>query len=326
MTEIPIYNDFGDEIRTLSIPADLTFVGGRVCKNGSTYYKGVGVPYDTHLSTDRNCPGVIEKANVFYCGYVVKDPRFEGKVGIFQHKYQPYFSDFIGTCGPKELKLIKNAKDFDKSGVQVLDYVEHDTENHQYYFVLDYKCDRKRYLPDGDIGQLLELLYHMIMNDWNLPWDKASINDISEGAHVFDVADMFKSPHLVHKLGTVYSIFYSLARADRHRYAGLLHYIGLGEEHTDDTFAVLAAMRFLTDIGVSYYDMIPPEIEKDNEMLRWFMLGNVLVQGRNCAHQEFPEMGETVRMSYRDRIFANKKIEHLKTNLWDLGLGTVCLE
>ena len=181
-------------------------------------------------------------------------------------------------------------------------------------------------MPDGDIRDLLDLLYFMVQEGWNLPWDKTSINDISEGGRVFDVADMFKSNHLVHKLGTVYSVFYSLARMDKLKYLELLHYIGLGEEHNDDTYTVLSAMRFLTDIGVSYYDIIPPELETDNDKLRWFMIGNVLAQGRNCAHQEFPEMGETARLSYRDRVFANKNIEYLKTSLWDLGLGSICLE
>ena len=322
---ISVYNNVGEEIRTFSVPADLTFVGGRVCKNGSSYYKGAGVPYSSHLTMDRNYPGVVSKSDVFYCGYVAKDPRFTGKFGVFQHKYQPYFSDFIGTCGPKELKLIKNSEDFERSGVRVLDYVEHDIENHQYYFLLDYTSNRNKFLPDGDVRQLLELLYYMVMNDWNLPWDKTSINDISEDARVFDVADMFRSPHLVHKLGTVYTVFHSLAVLNKCKYLELLHTIGLGEEHSNNANVVLAAMRFLTDIGVSYYDMIPPEVEKDNDMLRWFMIGNVLAQGRNCAHQEYPETGETVRMSYRDRIFANKKIEHLRTNLWDLGLGSVCI-
>jgi hypothetical protein len=324
--KIPVYNNLGEEVRTFSIPVDLTFVGGRVCKNGSSYYKGVGVPYSNHLTMDIGYPGVTSKSDVFYCGYNTQDPRFAGKTGIFQYRYQPYFSDFIGTCGPKELKLIKNSKDFEGSGVRVLDYVEHDTENHQYYFVLNYSCDRKKFLPDGDVRQLLELLYYMIMNDWNLPWDKTSISDISADALVFDVADMFRSPHLVHKLGTVYTIFHSLAVLDKRKYLELLHLIGLGEEHSNNANAVLAAMRFLTDIGVSYYDMIPPEVEKDNEMLRWFMIGNVLAQGRNCASQEFPDYGESVRKQYRDRIFTNPKIAHLKMDLWDLGLGKVCLE
>ena len=324
--EIPIYNNMGEEVRTFSIPVDLTFVGGRVCKNGSAYYKGIGIPYNRHFTLDQSNPGVIKKADVFYCGYVTKDPRFDGKVGVFQYNYQPYFSDFIGTCGPKELKLLKNSKDFEGSGVKVLDYVEHDTENHQYYFVLDYSCDRRKFLPDGDVKQLLNLLYFMVQEGWNLPWDKRSISDISEDARIFDVADMFKSSHLVHKLGTVYTIFHSLAVLDKSKYLELLRCLGLGEVHSDNAYAVLAALRFLTDIGVSYYDMIPSEIENDNNMLRWFMIGNVLAQGRNCAHQEYPDYGERVREQYRDRIFANKNIKHLRTNLWDLGLGSVCLE
>jgi hypothetical protein len=251
---------------------------------------------------------------------------FVGKSGIFQVPYQPYFSDFIGSCGPKELKLLKNSREFEKTGVEVVDYVEYDAANLQYYFTVKYSCNRKKFLPDGDIKRLLELVFFMVNADWNLPWDKSSISDISEDARVFDVADMFRSSHLVHKLGTVYSIFYSLAQLSKPKYLELLDCIGLDERYIDDTFTVLVALRFLTDAGFSYYDMIPPEIESDNNMLRWFMIGNVLAQGRNCAHQEFPEYGERVREQYRDRIFANRGIEYLKMDLWDLGLGGVCLE
>jgi hypothetical protein len=325
---VNVYDNNGEVTQVLNLPEYLTPVSGRVSKSDSgAYYKGAGVSYSYQLAIKPD-PSytVVEKSDVFYCGYVVRNPKFEGKVGIFQDKYQPYFSDFIGTCGPKELKLIKNAREFDRAGVSLLDYVEHDTENHQYYFVLDYVCDRRKFLPDGDTRDLLDLLYFMVQEGWNLPWDKTSINDISEGGMVFDVADMFKSKHLVHKLGTVYSVFYSLARMDRLKYLELLHCIGLTEEHSDDTYTVLAAMRFLTDIGVSYYDLIPPELEEDNDKLRWFMLGNVLAQGRNCAHQEFPEMGETARISYRDRIFSNDNIKDLRMDIYDLGLGKVCLE
>ena len=327
MKDIPVWSIEGLLVGKINLPENVEYTSGRVSKGDSgVYYKGVGLPYVMHPTLNERETGICGRNPVFYSGYDRIAPTFKGKYGVFQDKFQPYFSDFIGTCGPKELKLLRNSVEFEMSGVRVKDCVEYDTLNSQRYFITEYDCDRRSFLPDGDVGRLLGLLFYMVATDWNIPWDKAGISDISEDSSIFDVADMFRSPHLVHKLGTVYSVLYSLAMYSKPKYLELLHRIGLGEQHSDNTFTVLAAMRFLTDIGVSYYDMIPPEVEHDNSMLRWFMLGNVLAQGRNCAHQEYPEIGEKVREDYRDKIFANKDIEHLRTNLWDLGLGSVCLE
>jgi hypothetical protein len=302
---VNIYDKTGLVVDTTEINDTISYVSGRVSKSDKgVYYKGAGVPYERHLSLNPDKHVVVkEKSPVFYCGYSVVNPKWEGKTGIFQERYQPYFNDFIGSCGPKELNLISHSEEFEMSSVKVLDCVEYDKANNQRYFVVNYDCDRKRYLDDGSPTQLIELLDYMVCNNWNFPWDKTAINDISACGRVSDVADMFKSDKLRHKLGTVYSVLYSLSKLAPQKYRVFLKELGLNHNNAMDY--VFITMAILERNGIDTTPMIKGNDEYDAYCS---ILLNYLLLGRNCAHVEDKHYGDKVKIAYvnRQKLAINK--------------------
>ena len=106
---ISIYDECGKIHDKINIKDDIEYVNGRVYKGKKHYYKGIGIDYSGHylLDYDENYR-FIESTNIFYLGDLVSKKCFEKKYGIFKEKYQPHLSDYIGTCGAKELSLIEN--------------------------------------------------------------------------------------------------------------------------------------------------------------------------------------------------------------------------
>ena len=129
MTEIPVYNKQGQTEYILELPEDVEFVSGRTSKSDKLYYKGVGSRYFGHSCLNPNGYEKHGESSVFYYGWNVKNREWDDKFGIFQDKFQPYFSDYIGTCGGKELNIIFNSRQFELSAVSVVDAVEHDPVN-----------------------------------------------------------------------------------------------------------------------------------------------------------------------------------------------------
>ena len=149
MTYISVYDPCGKEVNRLEFDENIYPVNGRVSKGDKYYYKGVGVAYQGQFLTE-NFDGyeICHECDVFYMGTFVKKPCFADKYGIFQERYQPQFTDFIGSCGAKELSIIENSENFELSSVDVLDVVNYDKDNQQYYFKLDYKCGRRKYTDE----------------------------------------------------------------------------------------------------------------------------------------------------------------------------------
>ena len=265
-------------------------------------YKGVGVKYEGH--SNFNAAGYInvKPHPVFYYGYGVTREIWLGKTGIFQERCQPFFSDFIVTCGPKELKIINNSREFEKSAVRVVDCIEYDPENNQRYFILDYgKEGRTSWIKDrGTVEGLLELLEYMLVNNWNFPWDKGAIGDVSGSGSVHDVADMFKSKEFIHKLGTVYAVLYSMKNKSQGRYYEFL--TSAGYKHKDDKDFLFIAVALLERFGVntsegfSFY-------ANDEFDAYYHLVGNCLLWGRNCGYVEDEKEGEKIREQYVNRFF-----------------------
>jgi len=281
VTVIPIYNTDGVMVNTLEIDDNLSFVSGRVSKGNTCYYKGVGSPYAGCSMLTPNGHKVISKSSVFYYGYNVINEKLQGKFEIFQEKFQPYFSDFIGSCGPKELRLINNSKQFKRSSVEVLDYVEYDKPNKQYYFKVNYLCGRHKYLEEGKGKQLAELLDYLAVSGWNFPWDKTSINDVTYDGRVSDVADMFESKQLKHRLGTIYSVLYSLGKLDNVKYQEFL--AASNYKHRNDMDYIFIALSLLDKNGVNIDGLLPKKSDSEYEIYR-HILEQHLIQGRNCAY------------------------------------------
>lgn len=297
-TTIPIYGSDGSQEDSIDINDTLIPVNGRVSKGSKHYYKGAGVPYHGQfLSPDSrlNTYGytIKEISDVFYMGPYVSKWVFEGKTGIFRERYQPQFSDFIGSCGVKELSIIENSMEFGRSSVEVIRSVNYDVENQQYYFVLNYKCDRVKYLDCTYPHALYTLLEYMIKEDWNFIWDKTSIQDISFNGMVSDVGDIFKSGGLGNKLGTIYSVLYSLGNLNVHKYHEFISYCGL--VHDSSMSFVMNSIYLLRKFGVDVSVLLA-----DNNNVTNFKnaVMNYLITGRNCGDCCYIELGDQIREKY----------------------------
>lgn len=303
MTIIPIYNAQGIQINELSINDEIQYLNGRVQKGTKCYYKGIGIPYRYHTMTefdDLNYE-VIQQTDIFYLGYEVVKKCFKGKTGIFQERYQPFFPDFIGTCSVKEGTIVLNSTIFEKSSVEVLDYVLYDEENVQSYYMLDYKCGRQAYLTNnGNPVKLRELLDYMIQNNWNFLWDKGAISDVSLEGLVSDVADLFISNDLSHKIGTVYCILHSLMKLNFDKYLEFLQVNNL--IHHDSRSLIFNAVEILHLNGVDVSELFAYDtINKNYKNI----VMNYLIVGKNCAYcacDLYKNNGEKIKDQYVEMI------------------------
>lgn len=285
-TAVPVYDTSGVQIDSLDIDDKLVYVSGRVSKGEKYYYKGVGIPYSGHsirsideLTDDYK---VIDKTGVFYAPYVVQKNAFLNKFGVFQERYQPFFPDFIGSCSVKEGLIVINSMTFERSSVDVIDHIEFDQTNQQSYYIIDYLCGRKDYIDGGGMpSKITDLLEYMVTNDWNFLWDKNSIKDVSYDGRVTDLADVFKSSEIRHKLGTVYSILYSLYRISPSLYYFFLMYNNM--THTNDRSPLSNSVVMLERFGVDTQELYVTEDNDSTKNYKHRIL-NYLVVGKNCAH------------------------------------------
>jgi len=296
VTDVFVYDSSGNHINTVVIPDTITYVNGRVSKGDKYYYKGAGITYSHHYSIDNIDPSkynIVGKSDIFYLGNVVQKHCFQNKSGIFQEQYQPHFTDHIGACGVKELAMIENSIDFELSSASVIKVVEIDKVNKQFYLVLQYKCDRRKFTKDCDINKIRVLLDYMVQTNWNFPWDKDSVSDITENGLICDTADIFRSTSLQHKLGSVYSLIYSLYHFDINSYLSLIKLYGL--THTNQTSFVFNAIEILKQNSVYVSELFVSDNLKQNYI---HVVLNYLVSGKNCADCNLVDFGQQVRQRY----------------------------
>lgn len=313
MTDIPVYDKNGIQVDSIFIKEDIEYVEGRVSKSNTCYYKGIGIPYRTHNILDENLNknyGFVEKSSVFYIGNVVSKKSFQNKTGIFQEKFQPQFTDWIGCCGIKELNILENLYDenkFEKNSIDVLGYETVNEQEQQYYLKVQYSCERKSYTKYPNPLKLRELIDYMVQTNWNFPWDKNSITDISKNGLVTDVADIFYSQELIHKIGTVYSILYSLGNFDQKLYDNFCNHNGLRNISTMDY--IFNTIYLLSINGVNISSLIenknPKQIYED-------IVKNYLIMGKNCGFcgvgscknkkDSNQSYGEVIRNEYVERV------------------------
>lgn len=295
MYSVNIYDSSGSVIDQLTIDDDIQFLDGRVSKGTKCYYKGIGIPYEyqyLHGSYDKNEYEFIESPDIFYMGDLVSKNVFKGKFGIFQEKYQPQFEDFIGTCGVKELDIIGNSIEFERSSVKIIKSHLYDVENRQYYFEVDYSCKRVPYIENGTSKRLYELLEYMISENWNFIWDKNSITDVSCNGLVTDVGDVFRSSELKSKVGTIYSILYSLCYENRKKFRQFISYAKL--KHEDGMDFVFNTIKLLERYGV---DTSP--LKRDTHERTYInTVLNYLVIGKNCGHCSYVGLGDEISKKY----------------------------
>lgn len=298
MYNLNIYNSQGNIVNQLTVDDDIEFIGGRVSKGKSRYYKGIGLPYKTHFVKTFNHQeyDFVEDTEIFYLGSEVSKKCFQNKFGIFKEKYQPQFEDYIGSCGVKELDIIPNSVDCERSSVKVLKSHRYDEENNQYYFELDYKCKRIGYVDSGRVKSLYELIEYMMADNWNFIWDKNTITDISYNGLITDVGDIFKSNQLSAKLGTVYSILYSLAHNDKKKFKFFLKYGKL--QHESQMDFIMNSLKLMRKFGVDV-----SEIEKNSEEDTYInAVTNYLIVGKNCGDCSFVDLGNKIRDQYKENV------------------------
>lgn len=306
MTIINIFDKNGLIVNQLDLNDDLQYINGRVSKGKKLFYKGTGIKYYGHNISDITSETSLEydvfrRSPVFYSGYEVSKKCFQGKFGIFQEKYQPFFTDHIGSCGTKEGLIVLNSSIFLKSSVDVIDYIEFDKENKQSYVIIDYKCDRKKFIDDdGDVLKLKELIEYCLDENWNFLWDKNTISDITKNGLVSDPADIFMSKDLSHKIGTVYSLIFSLGKGNIKKYLEFIKQYNLN--HYDDKDFLFNALKILRIYNINTADLYK---FKEREYNFWHIVINWLITGLNCAYcscNMYQEQGDLVRNSYRERV------------------------
>ena len=284
MTDVPIYNTQGVQVDSFHIDDTLEYVNGRVNKGDKAYYKGSGVPYKSHNVLNEDLTEeykVLDEGLVFYSGSMVEKQCYVGKTGVFQERYGCVFPDWIGTCSQREVQIFENLYDengFEFSDIDCLGWEYIDEDAGQIMIKCQYKSDRKSWFDTEDVSGLMDLTNYMVQSDWNFPWDKASIMDISAKSLVTDVADLFHSNKLFHKLGGVYSILYSLGQANNKLFKQFAITHGLPCTTIPDY--VLATMMILTRNNVDIQELMvgsPDQIYKN-------VVQNYLVQGKNCGY------------------------------------------
>jgi hypothetical protein len=284
MTEIAIYNSNGIQINSIVIPESLEYINGRVSKGQKYYYKGIGVPYKNHfIPKDEMTDDYIflSESDVFYLGNIVSKPTYQNKFGIFQEKYQPHFTDWIGSCGIKELNIFENLYDekkFEMNGIEVFGYEIIDELHQQYFLKVDYIDGRQSYLDNPNPKGLRNLIDYMIQNDWNFPWDKNSITDISSKSNITDVADIFNSNELMHKIGSIYSILYSLYNANKSEYFNFCKHNNLKHINIMSFIFNTIALLEMNNLNLKYLykNKNPMDVYKD-------IILNYLIMGKNCG-------------------------------------------
>ena len=312
--DILVHDKKGSIVNSIELNDTIEYVDGRVCKGNKSYYKGVGIPYEYHHIQPEEMSDeydLIEKSDIFYIGNCVSKKVFSGKTGIFQEKYQSHFTDWIGACGIKELNILENLYDegrFEMSAIEVFGYETIDKDNQQYYLSVDYPDGRINYVNDPNAVELRNLLDYMIQNDWNFPWDKDSISDINSKSKVTDVADLFRSDELKHKIGSVYSVLYSLYETDKNLY---LDFCNINKiPHYGQISFVINTLTLLAYNKVdvrSLYEKTPMATYKN-------IVKNYIIPGKNCG---FCGVGSCKRredenLSYGEYIMReySKKFSH----------------
>ena len=311
---ILVHDKKGSIVNSIELNDTIEYVDGRVCKGNKSYYKGVGIPYEYHHIQPEEMSDeydLIEKSDIFYIGNCVSKKVFSGKTGIFQEKYQSHFTDWIGACGIKELNILENLYDegrFEMSAIEVFGYETIDKDNQQYYLSVDYPDGRINYVNAPNSVELRNLLDYMIQNDWNFPWDKDSISDINSKSKVTDVADLFRSDELKHKIGSVYSVLYSLYKTDKNLYLDFCNVNKI--PHYGQISFVINTLTLLAYNKVdvrSLYEKTPIATYKN-------IVKNYIIPGKNCG---FCGVGSCKRredenLSYGEYIMReySKKFNH----------------
>ena len=298
---INVFDTYGNIVEYVEIPTDeLTQVKNRRVMKDSKgfFYKGAGCDYKYHQKeTLLPWETIIKDRPLPYVPYLVQNMRWRGKRGIFKTPYQLYFSDYVGGCGPKEQKIEENSTLIPFSGARVLDR----------YDILDcHSIYKIEYFGEDDspsVKGLSYLIEGIINNDWCCPWDKNLIRDIDSRGLVRDPSDWFKSKKFIHKLGTVYALFYSLHQEDRTLYLELMKALELSP--VPHIFMIVGNTAAI----LQRHMVLPSDFGKgrDEREIYFNILLDWLTEGKLCCQLEHPEQYEYVKGIHKEAVIRAKE-------------------
>ena len=316
MSAIKIYNHLGQTVDVIYLPDKVNWLEGRLSSSShGTYFKGAGCPYTGHNEVAFFNDSTFKEHTFYPYGVRLINPYLMGKSGIFLIRFVPVLDEYIGGCGPRERNILDNSVDFELSDVEVLGKTDISGTDHSIYEVR-YKNKRIKFIEAPDLNNFLNLVDFMLDNDWNQPWDKDSISDVSKAGTITDVADLFRSDALIHKVGTVVSLVASLFRYNQQIYRELRKKVGVNFLYTDcgvlsyfinytsDDCILTATTILMKKIGVIFE---PPFSEN---CFMDFVL-SYLIPGRNCGYAQFSDRGEVIKKTYEDRmLFFRRRREY----------------
>ena len=301
VSSVGIYNCKGDEVDRITLPRPVSWIEGRISLDShGIFYKGAGTRYRYHLYYRQDKK---ELDNPY--GVEVINNNWVGKFGIFQTRRMPLFNEYVGACGPRELAIEENSKLFKLSDVIFIDRIDYDKTDKQSYYLLKYKDNRVKFLSGGKVKNLLSLMEYVLSEDWNFPWDKGSLSDITLSGRVSDVADLFRSSLFVHKFGTVFSLVGQLQYCSLNQYFELKKILGIG--HGDAEHKLIFPV-----LGLPYSEDV---LDVTMEVIKHFggdisgvpedhlaLILEQLIPGHNCGCGEDDNYGEKVRDFYRNKL------------------------
>lgn len=304
---VNVYDTYGCAVDCFDLPEEMVWVEGRISLGVSgTYYKGCGTRYSYHFSHDMPWRPDSQNMLFFPGGIKVVNPYLCNKYGIFLSPHSPAFSELIGGCGLRESALIENSRSFGRSDVTVLDKIDIPISGHSIYAV-SYDNNRKHFSDYPKPGKLLELIDYMLDHDWNIPWNKGAISDVTPNGTITDVADLFRSGDVSHKVGTVFSLLSSLYRDNAIAYqeikkvlgfqGGIID-LGLTKRLFNDLFDECIHLTAFV-VAKRYPDIIGPLFTYKE--IKEFIL-KFVVSGRNFGYGEKKIWGDAMKQAYVQRL------------------------
>lgn len=300
---VPVFDTAGNKKHEILLPEQIMPLSGKRggFSDSGLYYKGAGTIYRGHLTNeyDQNMR-LMCKTNIVYEKYQVCYPHLTSKFGIFLFPHQPIFTDLEGACGGKEIRILKNQKNFELSAIEEITNVISTGIHDHNIFVYRLKEVNAKPL---DVANLIE---YVLRADFNTAWDKNLWSDIYCYSYVRDIADWFVSGQLCHKLGTVYALLHSLYNSDVCLYAMLLKEI-LGIYNCERHFVLYFSALILKKYCPALFDPTIPDLYEITPEL-FAVLLKLLFSGKACCHLEDDPKWGKVREYYYARIDSYVKI------------------
>lgn len=291
---VPIYDADGKKIHEVKLPErviPLPYKRTAVSDNG-IYYKGCGIVYRKHMvNQQENNMRILGHSGIIYEKYVVSYTNLVGRFGIFAFPHQPIFSDWEGTCGKKELKLLENQKQFEMSAIQEITAVIPTGIKDSNIYA--YRLKNVKAEP----MDIIKLIEYVLTENFNTAWDKNLWADIFCYQYVRDVADWFRSSDACHKLGTIFALLNSLYNSDVYLYTMLLRET-LDIINTEKIYIPYFSAQIVNKYCPGVFDL-----DIDNDCVDTYAeLLRLLFSGKACCHLEDDEKWQWVREYYYAEI------------------------